>query len=176
MMFDKTHERWTKPKTFWYADIHELSFGDCHCSIHKIKIYGYTKVIGRMDKKNYLRLAVKRKVGSLSNPSAKHKLQMVYQRVGANCIDKDLSFVIEACIEAQKRSVKNKIQRLQDKIDDVPNYKKKLEDRQNHLKSILENNKIDKDNFLWSDRDVNADPKKLNISDKHSDDYTMYSM
>ena len=174
-MFDKTNERWTKPKTFWYADIHETSFGDCHCSIHKIKIYGYTKVIGRMDKKNYLRLAVKRKVGSLSNPSAKHKLQMVYQRVGANCIDKDLSFVIEACIEAQKRSVKNKIQRLQDKIDDVPNYKKKLEDRQNHLKSVLENNKIDKDNFLWSDRDVNADPKKLNISDKYSDDTTMYT-
>ncbi len=174
-MFDKTNERWTKPKTFWYADIHETSFGDCHCSIHKIKIYGYTKVIGRMDKKNYLRLAVKRKVGSLSNPSAKHKLQMVYQRVGANCIDKDLSFVIEACIEAQKRSVKNKIQRLQDKIDDVPNYKKKLEDRQNHLKSVLENNKIDKDNFLWSDRDVNADPKKLNISDKYSDDNTMYT-
>lgn len=175
-MFDKSSERWTKPKTFWYADIHELAFGDCHCSIHKIKIYGYEKRIGRKDKKNYLRLAVKRKVGSLSNHLAKHKVQMVYQTIGANCIDKDLNFVIEACIEAQKRSVKKKIQKLQDKIDDVPNYKKKLEDRQKHLQSILDNNKIDKDNFRWSERDINAEPKKLHISDKHSDDYTMYSM
>ena len=101
---------------------------------------------------------------------------MVYQTIGANCIDKDLNFVIEACIEAQKRSVKKKIQKLQDKIDDVPNYKKKLEDRQKHLQSILDNNKIDKDNFRWSERDINAEPKKLHISDKHSDDYTMYSM
>ena len=175
-MFDKVSETWTKPKTFWYADIMEGALGDFHCTIHKIKIYGYQKRIGKRDKKNYLRLTYKAKIGSLSNHYAKHKLQTVYKTIPANCIDKDLDFVVATCIEAKKRSVKNKIQRLQDKIDDVPNYKKKLEDRQNHLKSVLENNKIDKDNFLWSDRDVNADPKKLNISDKHSDDYTMYSM
>ena len=61
-------------------------------------------------------------------------------------------------------------------IDDIPNRKKRIENRRDHLQSILDNNKIDKDNFLWSDRDINAQPKKLNISDKHSDDYTMYTM
>jgi len=175
-MFDKNSEQWTRPKSFWYADIMEGAYGDFHCSIHKLRIYGYEKRIGKKDKKNYLRLSVKRKVGSISNPSEKHKLKMVYKTIPANCIDKDLSFIVEACIVAQKESVKRRIHKLQEMIDDIPNRKKRIENRRDHLQSILDNNKIDKDNFLWSDRDINAQPKKLNISDKHSDDFTMYTM
>lgn len=174
-MFDKNSEKWNKPKSFWYADIMEGSLGDFHCSVHKIKIYGYEKGIGRKDKTNYLRLAVKRKVGSLSNHNEKHKVQMVYKTIIANRIDKDLSFIVAVCIEAKKQGVKRRIKKLQENIDDIPNYKKRLEDRKNHLQSILDNNKINKDNFSWSDRDINAQPKKLNISEDYSDAYTMYT-
>tara|TARA_A100001391_G_scaffold126023_1_gene86143 strand:- start:614 stop:1141 length:528 start_codon:yes stop_codon:yes gene_type:complete len=173
-MFNKNSEKWNRPKSFWYADITEGALGDFHCSIHKIRIYGYEKRVGRKDKKNYLRLSVKRKVGSISNPSNKHKLQIVYQTIPANCIDKDLSFVVETCIEAKRQGVKRRIKRLQENIDDIPNYKKRIEDRKNHLQSILDNNKINKDNFFWSDRDINAQPKKLHISDS-TDESTMYT-
>jgi len=172
-MFDKVSETWTKPKTFWYADIMEGSLGDFHCTIHKIKIYGYQKRIGKRDKKNYLRLTYKAKIGSLSNHYAKHKLQTVYKTIPANCIDKDLDFVVETCIEAKRQGLKRRIQKLQEQIDDIPRYKKKIEDRKKHLESILDNNKIDKENFFWSDRDIDAPPKKLNISDKCTNE-TMY--
>tara|TARA_Y100000592_G_C5317856_1_gene243336 strand:- start:118 stop:684 length:567 start_codon:yes stop_codon:yes gene_type:complete len=174
-MFNKNFEKWNRPKSFWYADIMEGALGDFHCCIHKIRIYGYEKRVGSKDKKNYLRLFVKRKVGSISDPTANNKLKMTYQTIPANCIDKDLSFVVETCIEAKRQGVKRRIQKLQEMIDDIPDRKKRIEKRKDHLQSILDNNKITKDNFFWSDRDINSQPKKLNISDKYSDDNTMYT-
>jgi|TARA_R110000823_G_C15650869_1_gene470954 hypothetical protein len=176
-MFDKKIEKWKSPKTFWLADIIESTSG-FHCSIRKVKIYGYEKRRSR-DGRNLLRIAQKGKVGKLFDSSTKLKVQMVYNCIRPNEIDKDLDFIVNTCIEAKKRDILRKVNDLQKSIDDIPNRKLQLEQRKKHLEDLIKHNKVSKEEYSWSvygkDCDKKGDPLKV-YSEIKSELTTRYQM
>ena len=176
-MFDKKLENWKSPKTFWLADIMESTTG-FHCSIRKIKIYGYEKVRSR-DGRNLLRITQKGKVGKLFDRSRKLKTQMVHKHIRPNEIDKDLDFIINTCVEAKKRDILRKVNDLQESINDIPNRKLQLEQRKKHLEDLIKNNKISKDEYSWNvfGKDCSKKGSPLKIYSKIDPELsTTYSM
>ncbi len=147
----KGYEVWQRPKLFYTFNFNE---------VYRVKLYGYQYT----KKGNFY---IYQKQSHMRLYSSKTKIKKTWISAKPNEYDQDKSFIIQSAIEYKRKIIRERIDKTQKTIDNIPEYTKQLHEKKAELEKVLQKVSVETYDFeLWRKDIIEHSSKPLKISDR----------